>query len=424
MTLKTRANIATVVEDFPAVEFYCVEGAPVGPYVIRQSLIDRSNEHLLVFHDSDDISCFDRIARQAAEIRKEKWRWWARTNCAWMSLPGPSRFTGFLSMPLPPWPFPDRRNENDRANEPLLHPTLTMVRSGFVQAGGFSTNRKIANDTQFMLRAYFSLRMRNVDSFLYIRRRHSAALTVAKETALGTPLRHFLGTTWGADFEAVKSGKARLEETSLWPRLNPLPPPPHPHLAVRRGRLEAAGVMRARLVRADALNSRLETREAPRVPYPVSRLKSSQVGAFPLGQACFGDSFQHHVFNAVLAAESPLLGLVAILIDHIKVRLHKGDFRFSVQPAVPGGNQGLVHVPNRMHHVKAFVLGQQGVAFTLQQRDVRVMPHDYVQIAQRGSFFEKSDVPGVEPVVAAGYDHTFPRRLEGRRRERRHGKSR
>ena len=75
-----------------------------------------------------------------------------------------------------------------------------------------------------MLRAYFSLRMRNVDDFLYIRRRHSGALTVAKETALGTPLRHFLGTTWGADFEAVKSGKARLEETSLWPRLNPHPP--------------------------------------------------------------------------------------------------------------------------------------------------------------------------------------------------------
>jgi hypothetical protein len=98
-----------------------------------------------------------------------------------------------------------------------------MVRSGFVRAGGFSTNRKIANDTQFMLRAYFSLRMRNVDSFLYIRRRHPTALTVAKKTALGTHLRHHLGTTWGADFEAVKSGKARIEETSLWPRSGTVP---------------------------------------------------------------------------------------------------------------------------------------------------------------------------------------------------------
>ena len=118
--------------------------------------------------------------------------------------------------------LPGSTDRNDRAHEPLLHPTVTMVRSGFVRAGGFSTNRKIANDTQFMLRAYFSLRMRNVDSFLYIRRRHPAALTVVKETALGTPLRHYLGTTWGADFEAVKSGKAKLEETSLWPRSCPV----------------------------------------------------------------------------------------------------------------------------------------------------------------------------------------------------------
>jgi len=51
----------------------------------------------------------------------------------------------------------------------------------------------------------------------------AAALTVAKETALGTPLRHYLGTTWGADIEAVKSGKTKLEETSLWPRLSPVP---------------------------------------------------------------------------------------------------------------------------------------------------------------------------------------------------------
>jgi len=52
-----------LAEIFPAVEFYGVDGAPVGPYVIRQTLIDLSSEHLIVFHDSDDISCQDRIAR-------------------------------------------------------------------------------------------------------------------------------------------------------------------------------------------------------------------------------------------------------------------------------------------------------------------------------------------------------------------------
>jgi hypothetical protein len=208
---------------FSAVEFYGVENAPVGPYVIRQSLIDLSSEHFIVFHDSDDISCHDRIACQAAEIAE---RQVAVVGSHELRVDELARRVEIYRFPLDAsaaLALPGSTEHNDRSNEPLLHPTVTMARSGFVQAGGFSTNRKIANDTQFMLRAYFSLRMRNVDSFLYIRRRHSAALTVAKQTALGSSLRHFLGSTWGADFEAVKSGKARLEETSLWARLEPVP---------------------------------------------------------------------------------------------------------------------------------------------------------------------------------------------------------
>ena len=212
-----------LAEVFPTVEFYGVEGAPVGPYVIRQSLIDRSNEHFIVFHDSDDISCHDRIARQAAEISERHVEVVGSHELRVDELAGTVEIYRFPLDASAALALPGSTENNDRSNEPLLHPTVTMIRTGFVQAGGFSTNRKIANDTQFMLRAYFSLRMRNVDSFLYIRRRHSAALTVAKKTALGSSLRHFLGSTWGSDFEAVKSGKARLEETSLWPRLEPVP---------------------------------------------------------------------------------------------------------------------------------------------------------------------------------------------------------
>lgn len=212
-----------LVEIFPAVEFYGVDGAPVGPYVIRQSLIDLSSEHFIVSHDSDDISCHDRIARQTAEIAERKVEVVGSHELRVDELAGTVEIYRFPLDASAALALPGSTERNDRANEPLLHPTVTMVRSGFVQAGGFSTDRKIANDTQFMLRAYFSLRMRNVDSFLYIRRHHAAALTVAKQTALGTPLRHFLGSTWGADFEAVKNGKARLEETSLWPHLSPVP---------------------------------------------------------------------------------------------------------------------------------------------------------------------------------------------------------
>jgi len=212
-----------MISELAGVEFYQVDTPPVGPYVIRQALIDRSREHALVFHDSDDVSCYDRLTRLAAEIRDRQVEIVGshelrldeleRTVCAY-------RFPLDASAALG---LPGSTVRNDRGNEPLLHPTAMIVRSGMVRAGGFSTDRKIANDTQFMLRAYFSLRMRNVDDFLYIRRRHSGALTVAKETALGIPLRKYLGSTWGAAFEAVRSGKAKLEETSLMPHLCPVP---------------------------------------------------------------------------------------------------------------------------------------------------------------------------------------------------------
>ena len=223
LDLEDVSDYGDVIENFPHVEFYQVDGAPVGPYVIRQNLIDRSTESLIVFHDSDDISCADRIAIQAAEVGSGQVEVVGSHELRLDELAGTVEVYRFPLDASAALALPGSTERNDRANEPLLHPTLTMLRTGFVKAGGFSTNRKIANDTQFMLRAYFSLRMRNVDGFLYIRRRHPAALTVTKETALGTPLRHYLGTTWGADFEAVKCGKAKLEETSLWPCMSPDP---------------------------------------------------------------------------------------------------------------------------------------------------------------------------------------------------------
>ena len=223
LDLEDVSNYRRVAEAFPEVEWYGVDGAPVGPYVFRQGLIDRSNEHLIVFHDSDDISCYDRIIRQAIEIVETGAD---VVGSHELRVNEPARRVEAYRFPLDvsaALALPGATEQNDRAHEPILHPTVTMVRTGFVQAGGFSTNRKIANDTQFLLRSYFSLRMRNVDAFLYIRRRHAHALTVEKGTALGTPLRHFLGSTWGADFEAVKNGKAKLEETSLRPHLDPVP---------------------------------------------------------------------------------------------------------------------------------------------------------------------------------------------------------
>ena len=137
LDVEDASEYQAVVEDFPSVEFYCVEGAPVGPYVIRQNLIDRSNEDLLVFHDSDDVSCFDRIAGQAAEIRERQVEVVGSHELRVDELAGSVEVYRFPLDASAALALPGSTEKNDRANEPLLHPTLTMVRSGFVRAAAF-----------------------------------------------------------------------------------------------------------------------------------------------------------------------------------------------------------------------------------------------------------------------------------------------
>src|SRR6202034_4780675 len=91
------------------------------------------------------------------------------------------------------------------------------------ESGGLSTHYIIANDTQFLLRLFFSTEIRNVDEFLYIRRRHAASLTSAPETVYDNPLRRRLSSEWTGDFNAVMRGELKIENSSLRPmrRLDP-----------------------------------------------------------------------------------------------------------------------------------------------------------------------------------------------------------
>jgi hypothetical protein len=194
-------------EQYPNVEFFYANPSPVGPYVIRQELANRSCESLLVFHDSDDISCYDRVSTLYAEM--------CRTGCGMigshdLQVNEESKTVLAACYPL------DVSAELERGNDGALLLGTAMIRQrDFFRAGGFSTDQVIANDTQFLLRAYFTLKICNVDAFLYIRRVHSASLTSAPETALGTPLRSNLSKRWNADFRAVKRGEMRLEQSSL-----------------------------------------------------------------------------------------------------------------------------------------------------------------------------------------------------------------
>jgi hypothetical protein len=201
------AEYAAFPEEFPDVEFFQFSPAPVGPYVIRQELAERSPEPFLTLQDSDDLSCYDRFTTLGDTL--------AETGCDIVgshelcldeirSLVQPVRFPLDCSAALALC-----------ANHALLHATLMTHRRAFFDAGGLSTHLIIANDTQFLLRAYFNCGIRNVDEFLYVRRRHAASLTSAPETVYDNPLRRSLNSEWTRDFDAIKRGELKLEDSSL-----------------------------------------------------------------------------------------------------------------------------------------------------------------------------------------------------------------
>jgi hypothetical protein len=59
------------------------------------------------------------------------------------------------------------------------------------------------------------LKMRNVDAFLYVRRRHPQSLTMSPPTGLGCPLRRKLRRSWETAFSAIRRGELKLEDSSL-----------------------------------------------------------------------------------------------------------------------------------------------------------------------------------------------------------------
>ena len=189
------------------VEFFQGRPAPAGPYVIRQELAERSDEPFFVFHDSDDVSCSDRLACLRAEV--------ARTDCDLVgchelqvdeiagevrALRYPMDVTGALRA---------------GPHYTLLHGASMIKREAFFAAGGFSTDRMISHDTQFLYRAWFHIGMRNADRFLYIRRIHPKALTTNSATKIGSQFRRAIERPWGPDFEAVKSGNLELSQSTL-----------------------------------------------------------------------------------------------------------------------------------------------------------------------------------------------------------------
>jgi len=123
------------------------------------------------------------------------------------------------------WRFPEDINaalQHSRDDvHVFLYPTTAIRVAALRAVGGFSTVRRFAADVQFLLRAHFSLRCRNLDDFLYLRRKRPGSLTTSPGTGYGELPRMLVETRWQRDFVRVRAGELSLTDSSLMPEHHP-----------------------------------------------------------------------------------------------------------------------------------------------------------------------------------------------------------
>ena len=205
-------EIGTEIEElkttYSDTSFYSFDPHPVGPYVIRNKLIENSTDQLIYFQDSDDIPCADRFQQLSAYMLEQgcqlcgsheiKLDYYTRTVQA---IRYPRNVSGALAK---------------SGGHSLLHPSSAITRNAFYLGGKLSEERIFGNDTKFLYHSYFVFdSIQNIDEFLYIRRRHPNSLTTSPETSIGSPARSKLLLTWLKEFDRVKNGILRLENTTL-----------------------------------------------------------------------------------------------------------------------------------------------------------------------------------------------------------------
>lgn len=182
----------SLIKDYKEANFFVNLPEGVGPYPSRDVLARSTEEEIITFHDSDDCSTIDRIAVLTAKLKDEQ-----------LDVVGSHELrVNKISQQLEAIRYPldvieTRKRENRYG---ILFPTTAIKKSAYLKVGGLSTIRRHSSDTQFYLKSFFFLNIKNVDEFLYIRIKRENSLTTAPDTALGTPVRERLRQQWGLDF--------------------------------------------------------------------------------------------------------------------------------------------------------------------------------------------------------------------------------
>ena len=196
-----------LAERFPWVEFYGSRPHSIGPYVSRERFLRSGAAPLVVFQDSDDAPTVSRrrtLISQLLETGADLiGSHEIQVNEIWRQVHAVR--------------YPVNASAALAASEghTLLLPTSAGRREAIKAAGGFSTNRIFNSDTEFVFRAFFFLKLRNVDEFLYIRRVRAGSLTQAPETGIGSLAREAHCAALRIDLGRIKRKELSLEESAL-----------------------------------------------------------------------------------------------------------------------------------------------------------------------------------------------------------------
>jgi hypothetical protein len=201
-------DMADIQISFPSVNFYSFSPNPVGPYVIRNKLIEESSGNLLFFQDSDDIPCADRFSRLS--------NYMLDTGCELCGSHEVKMDYYTQTVRAVRYPSNVKNSLNEGHGHSLLHPSSGITRAAFFLCDKLSEERIFGNDTKFLYHSYFSLDdIQNVDEFLYIRRSHPNSLTHAADTNIMSSARIALQARLVADFNLIKAGRLNLQSSSL-----------------------------------------------------------------------------------------------------------------------------------------------------------------------------------------------------------------
>jgi hypothetical protein len=191
------------------VHYHQITPPGAGPFVPSHVLGLRSKSDVVVWQDSDDVSCRDRL-RVLARCRAEHG----------------SDFVGSHELRVDDlerrvlavrFPLDVNQALREFPRHALLHPTSMITPEALRRIGGFTTRLRFASDTQLLWRAAFTLRIRNADEFLYVRRRRAGSLTSAEAGGVGAPTWLRLRDAWTRAYARVREGSRRLEESDLRP---------------------------------------------------------------------------------------------------------------------------------------------------------------------------------------------------------------